>query len=166
MLITSLCFVAFVFILLHSLGYRVNRSASLPLLVYQIAPLVQGQEIQRGEHVIIDLSMLSNPVILLGAERGYVSLREPMLKQIGAISGDTVVLADGFLFVSGEAEEKIKMIIASHDASGRELFAWPTPLTLKDGQYWLISDPEKGFDSRYFGPIDRSAFTHRARPVF
>ena len=166
MLITSLCFVTFAFVLLHSLGYRINRSASLPFLIYKIEPLVKEQEIRHGAHVIIDLPMLSNPVISLGVERGYVNLREPMLKQIGAVPGDTVVLTDGFLHVTGEINKKSEITVASHDSLGGELFAWPTPITLQAGQYWLISDPERGFDSRYFGPISRSAFTHRARPVF
>ena len=162
-LITSLCFVAFAFILLHSLGYRINRSASLPFLVYQIAPLIQSSAIERGDCVLINLSRLSNPVIAKGVERGYVNLREPMLKEIGAIPGDTVVLVDGFLSVNGEVK---RMPIASHDSSGEELFEWATPIILQAGQYWLVSDPDRGFDSRYFGPINRGAFTHRARAVF
>ena len=162
-LITSLCLVAFAFILLHALGYRVNRSASLPFLVYKIAPLVQNTEIVRGDCVLIDLSKLSNPIIDKGVERGYVNLREPMLKRIGAIPGDTVVLISGFLFVN---RETTRITVASHDSYGGELSAWQTPITLQSGQYWLVSDPKRGFDSRYFGPIDRSAFTHRAKPVF
>ena len=162
-LVTSLCVMAFAFVLFHSLGYRVNRSASLPFLVYKVAPLVQNVEIKRGDCVLIDLSHISNPVIYIGVERGYVNLREPMLKQIGAIPGDTVVLADGFLSVNGQASE---MNIAAHDSFGGDLYAYPTPITLQSGQYWLVSDPERGFDSRYFGPVNGNAFTHMAYPVF
>ena len=162
-LITSLCFAASAFVVFHALGYRVNRSASLPFLVYKTTPLIQDSEIKRSDHVIIDLSKTSNPVIRTGVERGYVNLREPMLKQIGAVPGDTVVLKGGFLFVN---DETTKMAIASHDSYGGDLYAFPTPITLQPGQYWLVSDPERGFDSRYFGPVNRSAFTHRANPVF
>jgi len=162
-LITSLCLAAFAFILLYALGYRVNRSASLPFLVYKIAPLTQDTEIKHRACVLIDLSKLSNPIIDKGVERGYVNLREPMLKRIGAIPGDIVVLISGFLSVNGEAT---RITVASHDSYDEELSAWLTPITLQSGQYWLVSDPKRGFDSRYFGPIDRSAFTHRAKPVF
>ena len=161
-LVTSLCLAAFAFILFHALGYRVNRSASLPFLVYKIAPL-QDSEIARGDCVLINLSKLSNPVIDIGVERGYVNLREPMLKRIGAVPGDTVVLRNGFLSVNGEAA---KITIAVHDSYGGELSAYPTPIMLLSGQYWLVSDPERGFDSRYFGPVNKSAFTHRAKPIF
>jgi conjugative transfer signal peptidase TraF len=162
-LITSLCFVTFAFILFHALGYRVNRSASLPFLVYKIAPLNQNERIERGDCVLINLSMFSNSVITQGVKRGYVNLREPMLKRIGAIPGDTVTVRDGFLSVNGEVTV---ITVASHDSYGGELPTWPTPITLQPGQYWLVSDPERGFDSRYFGPIDRSVFTDRAYPVF
>ena len=158
-----LCLAAFAFILFHALGYRVNRSASLPFLIYKIAPVIQGVEIERGDCVLIDLSKISNPVIDKGIERGYVNLREPMLKRIGAIPGDNVALIDGFLLVNGEAT---KITVASYDSYGGELSAWPVSITLPGNQYWLISDPERGFDSRYFGPVNRSVFTHRARPVF
>ena len=162
-LITSLCFTAFAFILLHSLGYRINRSASLPFLVYKIAPFVQNTEIIHGDCVLVDISKLSNAVINRGVELGYVNLREPMLKRVGAIPGDTVVLKDGFLSVNKEAT---KITVVSKDSYGEKLSAWHTPITPQPGQYWLVSDPERGFDSRYFGPLNGSAFTHKARPVF
>jgi conjugative transfer signal peptidase TraF len=161
-LVTSLCFAAFLFVLFHGFGYRVNRSASLPFLVYEITPLGGNERIARGDCVLVSLSRFSNPVITQGIERGYVNPREPMLKRIGAVPGDTVVLEDGFLYVNGGAA---RMTVASRDSYGGELAAWPTPLTLQSGQYWLISDPGRGFDSRYFGPVQRDAFTHRAKPA-
>jgi type IV secretory pathway protease TraF len=65
--------------------------------------------------------------------------------------------------VNGEAT---RINVASRDSFGWELSAWPTPIILPPCCYWLVSDPERGFDSRYFGPIHRDAFTHRAFPVF
>jgi conjugative transfer signal peptidase TraF len=161
-LLTSLCFAAFLFVLFYGFGYRVNRSASLPFLVYEITPLDEDEQIGRGDCVIVNLSKFSNPVIARGAERGYVNLREPMLKRIGAVPGDTVILEDGFLYVNGVAA---RITVASRDSRGGELAAWPTPLILRSGQYWLVSDPDRGFDSRYFGPVHRDAFTHRAEPA-
>ncbi|MDR2780552.1 MAG: S26 family signal peptidase, partial [Synergistaceae bacterium] len=152
-LITSLCLLTFVFVAFHSLGYRVNRSSSLPGHVYRITPLEENEPLVTGDIVLIDLSKISNSVIERGMERGYVSgaWNQPMLKQIGAIPGDTVVLRDGHLLVNGEAAAK--MTVASRDSFGGELFPWPTPVTLRQNQYWLTSEPERGFDSRYFGPI-------------
>jgi conjugative transfer signal peptidase TraF len=164
-LLTSLCLVAFAFVLFHSFGIRLNRSDSLPGILYRIVPLEKCEAVNAGDCVLIDLSEIFNPVIERGIERGYVTRTEnqPMLKQIGGVPGDTVILKDGYLSVNGEST---RITVASRDSFGGELSAWPTPLTLPPGHYWLISDPERGFDSRYFGPIHRDAFTHRAFPVF
>ena len=161
-LITSLCFLASAAIALHSLGYRVNRSSSLPSFVYRITPIGADEPIRRGDAVLIDLSRFPNPVIAEGVRRGYVNLREPMLKKVGAVPGDAVTLSGNSLSVSGETA---RQTVASRDSYGGELSAWPTPVTLRPGEYWLVSDPERGFDSRYFGPVRREAVTHRARPV-
>jgi conjugative transfer signal peptidase TraF len=165
-LITSLCLLTLAFVTLHALGFRVNRSNSLPGYVYRITSLGEDEPLKIGDIVLIDLSKISNPVIDRGMERGYVSgaWNQPMLKRIGAIPGDTVDLKDGYLFVNGEAA--VKITVASRDSFGGELSSWGTPLTLQPNRYWLTSEPERGFDSRYFGPIDRNAFTHKARPVF
>jgi type IV secretory pathway protease TraF len=86
-----------------------------------------------------------------------------MLKEIGAIPGDAVELKENMLFVNGAG---IPMIVSSEDSTGNALIPYPTPLVLLPGEYWLISAPYRGFDSRYFGPVHRSAFTHKAKPAF
>jgi conjugative transfer signal peptidase TraF len=162
-LITILCLTAFILVVSHSLGYRINRSSSLPDLVYRISPLGEDERIKPGDCVVIDISRISgNPVIAMGIERGYIG-NQPMLKRIGAVPGDKVELRDGLLFVNGAATE---MTAASQDSNGRILEAYSTPITLPPEWYWLVSDPKRGFDSRYFGPVRRGAFTHRAEPLF
>jgi conjugative transfer signal peptidase TraF len=165
-LVTSFSLLAFAFVMFHALGCRVNRSESLPGHVYRITSLEENEPLKIGDIVLIDLSKISNSVIDRGIERGYVSRawNQPMLKRIGAIPGGVVVLQDGAMFVNGEGQGKIT--VASRDSYGGELSPWPTPLTLPPNYYWLVSHPERGFDSRYFGPIHRSAFTHKAEPVF
>jgi conjugative transfer signal peptidase TraF len=163
LLLTSLCAMAMALALLHVHGYRVNRSASLPCLVYRITPLKENEPIQRGDCALIDLSLFTNAVIELGVERGYVNRNEPMLKRIGGIPGDRIALDGDCLTVNGKAA---KITVASADYYGGKLNAWPTPITLSPDCYWINSDPERGFDSRYFGPVSRKAITHRAYHVF
>ena len=116
MLITVfLCFTVFPLIAIYRLGFRVNASGSLPGRVYQITPLASGEKITPGEYVVIDLGRISgNPVIREGTKRGYVS-KTPLLKQIGAVPGDTVELYDGLLSVNGITSS---MVIASQDSFG------------------------------------------------
>jgi conjugative transfer signal peptidase TraF len=162
-LVTSLCLFALAFAVLHSLGFRVNLSESLPGYLYRVIPLEDGDETERGDRVLIDLSRFHNSVIELGVRRGYVSRSQKMLKEIGAVPGDTVTLTDGQLFVNGEPRP---MFLSSEDSRGQALYPYPTPLVLSPDCYWLVSVPYRGFDSRYFGPVPRSAFTHRAFRVF
>jgi conjugative transfer signal peptidase TraF len=148
---------------LHSLGYRLNLSESLPGYLYLATPLEPGEAIGRGDCVLIDLSRFRNSVIELGIRRGYVSRNQKMLKEIGAVPGDTVTLGNGLLFVNSESTP---LVVSSEDSRGNPLYPYQTPLVLSDDCYWLVSIPYRGFDSRYFGPVHRSAFTHKARKVF
>jgi type IV secretory pathway protease TraF len=128
-----------------------------------VTPLDENEPVCRGDVVLIDLSKISNPVISRGVERGYVNTKEPMLKRIGAAPGDSVTLENNLLYINGGVS---RAVIAPFDSYGGPLSAWPTPLILRPGQYWLVSDPKRGFDSRYFGPVGREAFTHRAKLLF
>jgi conjugative transfer signal peptidase TraF len=148
---------------LHSLGYRVNLSESLPGYLYRVYPLEEGEPLGQGDRVLIDLSRFHNSVIELGIRRGYMSRSRKMLKEIGAVPGDTVTLMDGQLFVNGKSSP---MFLVSADSRGQSLYPYPTPLVLSQDCYWLVSVPIGGFDSRYFGPINRSTFTHKAFRVF
>ncbi|MDR1508696.1 MAG: S26 family signal peptidase [Synergistaceae bacterium] len=148
---------------LHSLGYRVNLSESLPGHLYRAYPLKEGDVLEPGDNVLIDLSRFHNPIVELGIKRGYVSRSRKMLKEIGAVPGDLVALRDNLLYVNGRPT---LMIVSPEDSLGGKLLPYPTPLILPQDCYWLVSVPDGGFDSRYFGPIDRSAFTHKAFRVF
>jgi conjugative transfer signal peptidase TraF len=128
-----------------------------------VTPLEEGDPIERGDCVLIDLSRLNNPVIELGIRRGYVSRTQKMLKEIGAVPGDAVELRGDLLFVNGVSTP---MAISSEDSRGNPLRAYPTPIMLPEGCYWLVSIPYRGFDSRYFGPVTRNAFTHKAELLF
>jgi conjugative transfer signal peptidase TraF len=158
-----LSIIADVLFLLHGVGLRANLSESLPGFIYRAIPLPQEVPLSCGDRVLIDLSRFSNPVVELGIERGYVSRKQMMLKEIGAVPDDSVELRDSRLYVNNSWRP---MIVSSQDSRGDRLFPYPTPLIVSQDHFWLISAPYLGFDSRYFGPLDRSAFTHVARPVF
>ena len=113
--------------------------------------------------MVMDISRFENPVIGLAVRRGYISRNQRMLKEIGGIPGDVLEMRDNMLFVNGRPTP---MILSPKDSRGRALSPYPTPITLAPDFYWLTSAPRGGFDSRYFGPISRNAFTHKARPVF
>ena len=162
-LCSILCVAALILFLLYALGYRINVSNSLPNLVYKIAQITDKPTV-RGDYVVVDHSLIANnPAIKTGLERKYLE-RYPMLKQIGAVPGDVVLLRDNILYINGIKHGE--MIVLSADSHGLQLSPFPTPVTLQPGQYWLISNPHGGYDSRYFGWINRDCITHTAYPVF
>lgn len=157
------CVIVLLLAFLYVQGYRINLSGSLPGWIYRIYNAA-GKTVSRGDYVVINyFSVDNNPAIQAGLERGYLS-RFPMLKQVGAVSGDLISIRNNRLYVNGA--DVGPMIVLSADSLGNPLSPYPTPVTLKSGQYWLISNPERGFDSRYFGQIDRGCITHVAYPVF
>lgn len=162
-LLSFLAAAAFALYSLHAIGYRANLSESLPGYVYLVRPLEPDEVIERGDRVLVDLSRFHSPVIELGIRRGYVSRSQKMLKETGAVPGDTVEMRDGLLFVNGVSTP---MAVSSEDSRGSPLRAYPTPLVLPECCYWLMSVPHGGFDSRYFGPVRRCAFTHKAELLF
>lgn len=88
--------------------------------------------------------------------------REPLLKRIVAHDGDTVAYTDQGVAVNG------KLMAAStpheRDMAGRPLqhVAWGE-YVLGPGQFWLMGDHPRSFDSRYFGPVDSSQIRNRLR---
>ncbi len=75
----------------------------------------------------------------------------PFLKRVAGLPGDKVeVLPEGFLKIDGKIF--LNTLPLSHDGAGNELKTYPLPIVLNSDEVWLISDSERGFDSRYIGP--------------
>lgn len=163
MLCAVLCGVIALLACAYFAGYRLNLSGSMPHTLYRVRRVAHGEALARGQGVVLDLSRSANPVIAEAIARGYVRAGYPMLKRIGAVSGDFVALRNDNLYVNWEPTP---MRVASEDAEGRALAAYPTPILVSPDHFWLVSDPDRGFDSRYFGPVPREMITHRATPVF
>jgi len=157
------CFVVLFLSFLYTLGYRLNISDSLPHRIYKITD-ISDKTIFRSDYVVINCSVITNnPVVIAGLERGYLT-KHPMIKQIGAVPGDEVLLQDDRIYINGKDYGSMKVL--SKDSQGNSLSPYPTLITLQSNQYWLISNPDRGFDSRYFGWISRDCISHVAVPVF
>ncbi|MFD2261758.1 S26 family signal peptidase [Lacibacterium aquatile] len=79
-----------------------------------------------------------------------------LLKRIAANGGDEVCIRGREVFIAGRPA-------AEAAADG------PPPATLcrslTEGEVFLLGDGPRSFDSRYFGPVERSALRHRAVPL-
>jgi conjugative transfer signal peptidase TraF len=94
----------------------------------------------------------------LAARRGYLPSSVPVIKRIAALYGDRVCARGDRLWVNG------RLIAARQgaDAAGRPLEGWQGCRMLGD-EVLLLGDSARSFDSRYFGPIDRTRVIARAR---
>ena len=155
--------IALLLFMCHHAGLRINVSASLPNRVYLVRDIAE-QEIRRGDIVVFDHLRSTSESLRTAVIRGYLSTHTPMLKRVLAIPGDTVVLEGDSIVVNGLYSGPCTLLSA--DSYGNALAVFPTPLTLSEGAYWLTSQPARGYDSRYFGPICREDLTHKAYPLF
>jgi type IV secretory pathway protease TraF len=125
---------------LHSLGYGIayQPTDSMPHGLYWLSP---GTGASLGS--LVTLAAPGKPGLVL-------------LKRIAAVSGDGVCLEGRKLIIRG-------LSVAEALADG------PAPASLcralTASEVFLLGDGPRSFDSRYFGPIDRSLLTHRAMPL-
>lgn len=146
-------------------GLRINVSGSLPIGLYRAVG--DGSALKRGSVVIVCLpetwSKLAREHKILGPGRcagGTYGLG----KRAIAVSGDVVTLSPaGFVL-----NNRILPNSEPHalDRRGRSVprYPWGT-YTLDAGEVWLYSCHPSAFDSRYFGPVQRSSITTVVKPL-
>ncbi|WP_339864890.1 conjugative transfer signal peptidase TraF [Paremcibacter congregatus] len=132
-----------------------NASASAPIGLYRLTLAVP----KHG-----DLVLVSPPESLakFAAERGYLAAGVPMIKRIAAMGGDDVCALHNLIMINGK-------IIARQfeaDRAGRPMPRWRECRALADDEIFLILPPEDSFDSRYFGPVQRSRIMGRILPLW
>ena len=131
----------------YALGFRWNYSGSVPLGLWRL----EDRRIRRGDYA--QVSPNDSAWYRLGVEREYYRDGAYLLKQVVALEGD---------IVSYDAAEKSVTVgetfipiseIRSRDIMGRAMPSPQFPVRLKPNEAWLASDNERGYDSRYFGPV-------------
>jgi len=99
----------------------------------------------------------------LAAQRGYLPMRVPLLKRIGAVAPQKVCIAGGIVRIDGLPSATVLRA----DRLGRPLPSWPQCRRLEPGELFLLSVTNPAsFDSRYFGPVNASAVIGVAHPVW
>jgi conjugative transfer signal peptidase TraF len=134
-----------------------NPSESAPRGWYALVP---ERHPKTGEWVLVHLPKM---IGRLANERGYLPMRIPILKRIGAQGGEAVCARTGGVFIDG-------LLVAralEEDSQGRALPRWSACRTLKAQELFLLSSYSPfSFDSRYFGPVRRSAVIGKAIPLW
>ncbi|MFA9394685.1 MAG: conjugative transfer signal peptidase TraF [Halodesulfovibrio sp.] len=157
--------IAALFSIVHSAGYRINTTRSLPVGVYQTVS-------DAPKHSDLASFCLSpeNEYRELAEERNYLgssslcpSGQKPLLKKFAGAAGDIIILHPDGIQVNSERHA---LTIRTHDSSGR-----PLPHKLRAGiiptgkALMLSTYNPNSFDGRYFGLVDEKNL-HKVIPVF
>lgn len=130
-----------------------NPSESAPRGWYALLP---ERHPRTGEWVLVHLP---KTIARLADERGYLPVHVPILKRIGAQSGEEVCAKRGGIFIEGQRVAQA----LERDSRGRPLPQWSGCRTLKPEELFLLSSySPDSFDGRYFGPVRRSAVMGQA----
>lgn len=122
--------------------------------------------ISQGDIVSI---CLPEPYKNLGLRNHYIEKgractnSEPLLKQVIAVPGDNVELADDHIIVNSKVYNYQTLYL---DSYSRPLSVFPRGTYSNLDAYWLIGthDP-KSWDSRYWGPVKKQQILAVLKPV-
>jgi len=103
------------------------------------------------------------PSVLTYASGRMAYLRHmPILKEVAAMSGDTVCTLDDKLVINGVWRAPV----LAQDSESRPLPRWRACRRLGEGEFFVFSNRIRGsFDSRYYGPVRREAIVGVFRPI-
>ena len=143
-------------------GIRINTTPSLPVGLY----------IETGAQSPLVEFCPAGESAELAARRGY---RTPgncpdgasaLLKPIVAKTGDVVELSGKGISVNGHLVRNTAPLAVDTDHRALEHFPFGR-YAVRDGDVWVASSYNKrSFDSRYYGPVRRSAIRGHLRPLF
>ena len=134
-----------------------NATASAPIGLYLVR---QAHTLFPGELV---LARLPAAIARLAARRGYLPLGLPVVKRIVGLSGDRICAQGNTLWRNGHF--LARRLFA--DSRKRLLPRWQGCHRLNRGEVFLLMAHKRhSFDSRYFGPVLRSAVIGRLVPLW
>ena len=151
--------------MVHDLKGRImiNHTESLPGLLYSITPIKDNTELNRNDIVRIcpDKNITKAALIL------HVTLKsktcpfgtEPLIKKIMAMPGDIVK-------ATGDQEIEINNEKIPGTKPREKIPPFIFEGTVPANHYLVLTNHPKGFDSRYFGFIEKSYFTDKAYKIF
>ena len=95
-------------------------------------------------------------------ELGILPINIPLLKPVAALQGDEICRLGDVVLINKEAVS----VALKYDQQGQKLPQWQGCFTLKRDEFFLLSDHQNSFDSRYFGTINRQNIEGMAKPLW
>lgn len=141
-------------------GIRFNMTPSEPVGLYQTQPVSNG--IARGD--LIEFCYSGEKLSFMFPGR-CANNSAPLFKSVVGVPGDLVVVGDAGVMVNGELLESSRPALHSFSDPSLTLPVLRGRFLLSPGQYWTYGsgEPERSFDSRYFGSVDIKDITSVAK---
>ncbi len=129
-----------------------NASASAPMGLYLIMP---AAPLKVGDIVA---ARAPDGARQLAATRGYLPSGVSLVKRVVAMEGSRICALRSRIIVNGRTVAHRR----KRDAEGRAMPWWSGCRWLKRGEVLLLNRAAASFDSRYFGPVGRTAILGKA----
>ena len=128
-----------------------NGSLSAPVGFYWI----DDRRAERGDYVLV---RTPERVRNLMEERRYLPPDTPLIKRVAGANGDVVCRRNREILIDGVTVTMARNV----DGLGRRMPVWTGCHVLQERRVFLLQQHPDSFDSRYFGPVDRSLIVGRA----
>ncbi len=96
-------------------------------------------------------------------ENGFYPRDQLMVKIVGGVPGDEIVIAQGGVFINGTLMAR-GYKAADNLGVSQKLFY--RSHVLAPGEYFMLGTSDTSFDSRYFGRVHETKLVGRAYPLF
>lgn len=133
---------------LYAYGVRVNLSPSLPRGIWQIQ---KGNNLRIGDSVVLDKSAIPNN-------------RVNLVKDVGALPKDVMTRQGDVVYRNGIVMPL--STIHAVNSNGEKIYCVGYPVVVPAGHIWLSSRHERGYDSRYFGPVPIQHVIGKVKPLW
>ena len=135
------------------LDLRITLQASSIPGIWQCKKLPETTDVKIGDVVAFNSSW-----DVEGVKLGINTFNAPIMKEIVGVPGQTVTIDGDQVCIDGVPVKGCKIL--KTDSLGRALPYPKYPYVIPDGSYFLVSQnrAERGWDSRYFGPVPRKEF--------
>ena len=133
-----------------------NPSPSTPIGFYRIKA---ASNLKRGVYIVVPTPPAFRE---MAANRQYLPLNVPLIKQIFAITGDEICRINESIFVN----QKLVALALKYDSKNRSLPIWQGCIILEGNQFFALMNDPNSFDGRYFGALNIGDIIGIAIPIF
>lgn len=155
----------------YAIGIRVNTSESWPRGLYYSSKIKKSESLEpyRDQFVLVCPDP-DNPVIQRAKKWNILKQGfqcpgniAPFLKKLVGLPGDTITVERDGVRINGQPIKNSKIKYKNFEL----IVHYGYKRTLELGEYWVMSSySPNSLDSRYFGPVKRSAVIMASKPLY